>query len=922
MSLQNIWAQNDNIVMNVRLDEESKSLKIHQIITYYNHSQDSLNSIYFHDWNNAFSSKKTALGKRFVENYSKKFFFAKEKDRGSTSVNNIAVNYQTTTWERPNNHADFIKILLKDALLPKDSVRIELSYTVKLPNAKFTSYGVDDTTYNLRYWHIVPAVYDKTWHLIHHLDMDDLYQRPTDYSVTFLVPDKYHLESNLNTQTKNDNEYVLSGSDSQDLQIHLSTKKEFENFQTDKILVTTNLNTIEIGTSVKKDILNRQLIFLERHLGVYSHTKLFLNKTSYTKNPLYGMNQLPGFLRPFSDTFEWDLRMFKTLTQQYIDNCIPSQTRENTWLRNGIHSYMMMQYVNSFYPEVKLLGNLSKIWGIRSYHFSELNYNERYSFIYQYTARTNHDQSLLTQSDSLTNFNRLISNRFKAGLALQYLNDFLGDSIVNKGIKHYFSGTAIKNKEETFKDFVYSKTEKDVSWFFDSFLKTDKKVDYTLKRKKTDKDSISILIKNKRNIAFPISLYGLNNEGQIQSKTWFTEIDTVKIISLPKKNSNRWVLNYENKVPEINRRNNSETTHWSLLNKPLKIRLLADFEAPNYTQVFLEPKADYNLYDGIIIASTFKNYSKLHKDLKIAATPSYSFKSQSISGYFKTVYHKYLENKTINSYRFGIGGSYFHYQPNLAYKKITPYAQIFFKRKNLRSVKSRSTSISYTMVDKEIDLTQTTASEFDSYNILNLNYSYHNPEIINNFSYSTDIEIASKFSKLSTDIRFRKLTDNNQQFGVRLFAGIFLHNKTTTDYFSFGINRPNDYLFKYRYYGRAETDGIYSQQIIINDGGFKSQIPVGFANQWITSLNTSIGIWRWFEIYNDAGLVKNKNKSVYFVHDKGVRLNFVNDIFEVYFPLHSNNGWEVAKPHYEERIRFVFKADFSSIYSFLKRGFL
>ncbi len=184
------------------------------------------------------------------------------------------------------------------------------------------------------------------------------------------------------------------------------------------------------------------------------------------------------------------------------------------------------------------------------------------------------------------------------------------------------------------------------------------------------------------------------------------------------------------------------------------------------------------------------------------------------------------------------------------------------------------------------------------------------------------MEFGSKFSKISADIRYRKLTNNNQQFDARLFAGAFFHNESTTDYFSFGVNRPHDYLFRYRYFGREETEGILSQQIIINDGGFKSQIPVGFANQWISSFNTSIGLWRWVEVYNDVGLVKNQGKSVYFVHDKGIRLNFIHNILEVYFPMHSNNGWEVAQPHYEEKIRFVFKADMASIYGFLRRGFL
>ena len=99
-------------------------------------------------------------------------------------------------------------------------------------------------------------------------------------------------------------------------------------------------------------------------------------------------------------------------------------------------------------------------------------------------------------------------------------------------------------------------------------------------------------------------------------------------------------------------------------------------------------------------------------------------------------------------------------------------------------------------------------------------------------------------------------------------------------------------------------------------------MPVSYANQWLTSVNTSVGVWRWIEIYNDAGFVKNRNTNTYFLHDHGVRLNLVNDILEVYFPIYSNNGWETNTPYYEDKIRFVFTANFSRIYNFMRRGFM
>jgi hypothetical protein len=75
LSFQNIWAQNNQINMRVAFDQDSQTFHIQQKIIYYNHSKDTLACVYLHDWNNAFSHKKTALGKRLLENYHKNFFF-------------------------------------------------------------------------------------------------------------------------------------------------------------------------------------------------------------------------------------------------------------------------------------------------------------------------------------------------------------------------------------------------------------------------------------------------------------------------------------------------------------------------------------------------------------------------------------------------------------------------------------------------------------------------------------------------------------------------------------------------------------------------------------------------------------------------------------------------------------------------------
>ncbi len=89
------------------------------------------------------------------------------------------------------------------------------------------------------------------------------------------------------------------------------------------------------------------------------------------------------------------------------------------------------------------------------------------------------------------------------------------------------------------------------------------------------------------------------------------------------------------------------------------------------------------------------------------------------------------------------------------------------------------------------------------------------------------------------------------------------------------------------------------------EGGFKSKLDTPYANQWITTLNAGFTIWNWIEAYGDLGFMKYTQQKPQFVYDSGIRMNLLTDYFELYFPLYSNNGWEIAQPHYGEKIRFV-----------------
>ena len=193
----------------------------------------------------------------------------------------------------------------------------------------------------------------------------------------------------------------------------------------------------------------------------------------------------------------------------------------------------------------------------------------------------------------------------------------------------------------------------------------------------------------------------------------------------------------------------------------------------------------------------------------------------------------------------------------------------------------------------------------DNYSVFDARYINTKTEVTNHFNFASNIQVSSNFGKITSELEYRKLFEDNRQINLRFYAGTFLYNKTQSDFFSFSLDRPSDYLFDYNYLGRSESTGFFSQQYIIAEGGFKSKIATPYANRWITSFNASYSIWNWIEVYSDIGLIKNQGVKPKFVYDSGIRMNLVTDYFELYFPIYSNNGWEVAQNNYNEKIRFI-----------------
>ena len=911
-------------------DVDKNQIKVSQTITYFNNSNDTLEDIYLNDWNHSFATKTTPLAERFAEEYNTDFHFAKNEDRGYSVVTSIKQNNNELEFDRLVDHLDVVKITLNKPLKPNESYTINLNYIVQIPSDKFTRYGfTSEGDFSLRYWYMTPAVYNGEWQYSSNKNLDDLFTPVANLSFQLRFPNTYNLTSELNqidiSQKDGMITVKLEGNNRVNSKLFLNKEKPFNQVQTDYFTMVSNIDDENLNMIDNLVITDQISEFLTKNLGAYPHEKLLVTDIDYRKNPIYGLNLLPDFIRPFPDKFQYELKLLKTAINSYLESTLIINPRKDQWIIDGLQTYYLMKYVEEYYPDMKLAGSLSRIWGIKSFHATQLDFNDQYAFLYMHMARENLDQPLLMEKDSLLKFNKNIASKYKAGVGLRYVDNYINKDVLENSIKEYISEFTFKETSTTdFESILKTNTDKDLNWFFTDYLNTKKKIDFTITDIEESRDSVKLTIKNKTQTNVPVSVFVLKKDSII-SKTWIENITDSKTITVAKKDGTKVVLNHDLVVPEINQRDNTKSLTNSLFNRPLQFRLIKDIEDPSYNQVFFMPIVEFdNIYDGIVLGVKAYNKTILKKPFYYKIAPQYGTKSNSLTGGITLNYNQYIENNDINlfSINYGVSASYKSYGEDLFVRKLTPGVRLLFRDKeNLMSNKKQFVTMRYVDINRDEDLSIDADESEPNYSVLDLRYNNINKGLEDYVSWFSDVQFSKDFGKVAFNFEYRKLTEKSRQYNLRLFVGAFMYNDSykTSDYFSFALDRPTDYLFDYNYYGRSEDSGLFSQQIIIAEGGFKSKLDTPYANEWIGTINGSTTLWKYILAYGDMGLLKNHGQEAQFVYDSGIRLSLIPDYFELYFPVYSNLGWEVAQAQYAEKIRFVVTLDFKTLFGLFSR---
>jgi len=435
------------------LDTISDVLKVNQEIQIIQSNSAREDLIFLLDWNNSFISKETPLAKSFSEEYDKAFHLAKNKERGFTNIKSITNgNGDKLNFFRLESNQDVVAIKL-------DSISsiVKVEYSVKIPSKKFTGYGYTKLKeYYLQYWHLIPSLKIDKWTFYSNKNLNDI--PSSKYNITELeikIPENYKVSTELK-QSKN--EFIKDGfkysywksKNLNDPKIYIEKEKSFKKLNGLKNIYSNYFKNIEKIDDDQVKISNLKVIdFLKNELDISLNHKILLSKTDFKENKIYDLNILNEILEVYSNEFIYELQLLKILLSKILDNSLIINPREDYWIKDGIQTYILIEYVEKKYPNITLAGNLSKFPGLKSLYASKLKYNEKYFLSVTHMDRINNTQSLDTPKDSLLKFNEKIANKHKSGLIFY--------NIVSKNKKSDFS--------EIIKNTLKSKNQNSVSFF-------------------------------------------------------------------------------------------------------------------------------------------------------------------------------------------------------------------------------------------------------------------------------------------------------------------------------------------------------------------------------------------------------------------------------------------------------------------------
>lgn len=824
---------------------------------------------------------RSPLAHALTDRYRLDFHFSSASQRSALRIDSVSTTYKTgATGGSVRLHWQ------------KKIHSIRLVYRIHLPDARFTGVGYGKYGYFLHHFWLLPQ---PSGNCRADIALDD--RRVLNIPTRILLnhpPAGLYWQSNARIIREGDT--LIFENNNTNIRL-LGTRNKARVFRSGKRILVAGPRTWNGYSDVEMALAWERVQSYLKDFPLPE--KLLITRADLDNFPVYDVQWLP-VLRPFARDFRLQTQMLYQAVRLGLQHLhIDKRNHYGFW--SGLEQWYLAGFVQRYFPGVRLTG-LPVRWPVlRNYYLFRVPYEHKYYLLYRYIGRMNYDQAIALPADSLSNFNRTVGVPAKAFLGWRFLENHVGPDSLHHSINRLLNLARRQSVSPAgFRQISGIKAP----WLWNNFYHTAGKIDYSLHIRRQNGQKF-IRIHRHGQTAFPVVL---EQNGRQEPLPFFAGDTLIPLAG----NKQTIRLNPLPLYPEINLRNNTAPR----LHKPLRIRFFKDLEEPFTRQLFVNPSVQYNLYDGVLLGLGLNNKSFIDKSFSWELKPEYGFSSRQWTGsadfrYIKRVVRPYLFGWSMGGY-----AKRYHYDFDRWYRTASLFAVLSFKDRAHKFLKGQDYSAELLWVDKEV----THPDETSAYLVGRLAHNWYLRGLIKNYSWTNSLEFHRRFVKFQTEFRFRSFVDRFRQIEWRTYFAWMPYNRTRTSYFLPALSRPTDYLFKYNYYGRSESTGLFHQQYVYAEGAFKVFYPDQYANLWMWTHNLNVGLYKRLNLFADIGWAANRGQVSVFHYDAGLRLYLVPDYFEFYFPVVSDMGWIPLDRHYWEHIRIMFVFDLPNLFKMFSRS--
>ncbi|MGD0342121.1 MAG: M1 family metallopeptidase [Bacteroidales bacterium] len=963
-SSQNYFQQQVNYKIHVTLNDRKHELNGFESVEYINNSPDTLGFLYFHLWPNAYSDNKTELARELFRTNGKGKLFNDMELRGYIDSLDFETEGHPVQWNLLSEDPDICKIILNDPLKPGDAIYITTPFHVKIPKGITSRLGHIGESYQISQWYPKPAVYDKLgWHQMPYLDQAEFYSEFGSFDVSITLPSNYIVGATGDLQNEEEKKQleILSGdtswmktpdfggvdfpASSSQMKTLRYTENQIHDFAwfADKRfhVLKGKVKLPDSGREVTLwamftnqeaplwmnaiSYVNHAILYYSKCIGDYPYNTFTAIQSALNSGS--GM-EYPGLtvIGLVKDPFLLDEVLAHEICHNWFYSALGSDERRFPFMDESIVSAYESRYIDKRYPGKKLWEVDLKNRNLAEFfHIEEMPVQRIQELEWLVPARRNSEQpvNLAAPDYSYENYGSIIYD--KAAQGFNYLRAYLGDSLFDSIMHDYYRTWKNKHPQpEDLRAVFKSHTKKDLSWFFDDFLGTTKRLDYKIVHFENQK----LLIKNMGELKAPLLIAGMIGDS-IFSEKWEDGFEGKKWVTSEWNNCSEIIIDPGHKMTELYRLNNNiRTSGICRRADPVQFQLLYTVEDPDKRSLIYFPAFDWTSSDGFMAGVALHNGMLIPKPVEYFVIPFYSFRNSGLTGYGKISINKTPYNNFIRLATFSLEGSQFGAPGNNDYQNVKIGLDLYFRPDKMINPVSQKVFGYYIAASDIHQIELLTTADIHSY--LQFGYLMERTGIINPFNMTVSFESGRSFQKVSLELNYKySYYGANNGLEIRIFTGTMLKYNSLDPLYAFsasGRGGLEQYLYQGVYPDRFTEfpKTFWSRQMTLSEGGLATPVndSLGYSH-WVCSLTLTsslpgkasrIPVKPFINLLlNDHGSGTNNKSPLFF--EAGLKTGIWN-FFEIYFPLLVSENINAITGSFKNRIRFVFRLDKINLRSF------